>query len=115
MLIKLNFACYVVSGLFLLAFLFVYYLKIKKPGCNFWLLIPSLLSLSVYFLMLAIASHTFILMDNSAKETMNIILDSSQKQINEFKSFIEELKTTNAILESVSTNLKLIAGDIADK
>lgn len=73
------------------------------------------LNLLGVFAMLSIALQTFITMDRSTKETIHTLLETSQKQIEEFKSFIVELKNTNITLEGVSKSLKTVADDVISR
>lgn len=62
--------------------------------------------------MLAVASHNFSKIDQSTKETTGAIVGSSKKQIEELRSFIQEIKETNFILSNVSKSLEIVSKDV---
>lgn len=72
-------------------------------------LFPGLIGI---FAMLAIALTTFLKMDESTQKTVKTILESSQRQINEFTTFIKELKETNILLANTVKNLDIISEDV---
>lgn len=73
------------------------------------------LGLLVVFAMLSIALQTFMYMNNSTKETINIILKTSQNQIEELKGFVGKLKDTNVTLDTVAKSLKIVADDVVSR
>lgn len=73
------------------------------------------LSLLGVFAMLSIALQTFMSMGKLTRETIDTILKTSQKQIEEFKNFVDGLKKTNATLDAVARSLKVVAADVVSR
>jgi len=96
---------FIVIVLVILIFIFKFLVK-NESIVNF------LLSLIGVVAMLAIALHNFSKIDESTKETVNAILESSKKQIEEFSRFIQEIKEINLGLSNLFKSLEIISKDI---
>lgn len=99
---------YVLLGISFLS-VFICFLKAKKDGLTL-----SLGFLGV-FAMLLIAHRTLCSMEKSTIITTKTILEASNRQIKEFISFIQQIKETNVILNSVSKSLEVVSGDVLAK
>lgn len=106
--IRKNFLIFLIWGivLLLLVLLFIFYLRGDKAVTD---LLVGLLGV---FLMLGIALITFLKMDETTKETVKSILESSEKQLKELSDLTQEFKGVNSTLKSVSSSLKIVAGDV---
>ncbi len=96
---------FIVIVLIILTFVFKFLVKNES-------VVSFLLSLTGVTAMLAIALHNFSKIDKSTKETISAILESSKKQIEEFRRFIQEIKEINLGLSNVSKSLEVVSKDI---
>ncbi len=105
---KENLLIYLITGVVILLLIALLVSCLQKNE----LIINISVGLLGVFLMLGIALHTFLKMDESTKETVKTILTSSEKQIKELINLIEEFKKTNLTLTNVSSALETVASDV---
>lgn len=92
-----------------IGFVILFFFKNANLLTNFFLGISAILA------MLAIALQTFLLMGKSTQDTVNSIFESSNRQIEKINNLVGKLGEANIILGSVSSSLKLVAGDVVAK
>lgn len=93
------------TALLLITALYLY-VKGKQDALNL------VLGLFGVFAMLAVASWTFMVMEWSTRKTIDTILQSSQKQIEELEGFVGELRGTNVTLDKIAGSLEVVSEDI---
>lgn len=96
--------------LIMLILVSVFYFAVKNETS-----VSLFLGLSGVFAMLAIALQTFYEMNKSTKKTINTILNSSKKEVEEFSNFVKEIKKTNIVLDSVSKSLEIVSNDVISR